>query len=276
MRFRWFGAYGPLAATLTMLLVVTPGSAFRAHADAAVPSTETTWQTLKADVVGAREVLDGTGILMLEAPIKAEDAALTPIAVRLAEATASSVKSVTLVVDENPSPVVATFKFGPAAGNGERMLSTRVRVDAYTNVRALAEMDDGRIYMVVRFVKGAGGCSAPAAKDADAAAANIGKIQIKETTLSSRAGQMGEAVLMIRHPNSSGFQMNPETGTYIPARYIDFIEVMRDDDVVFTMEGGISLSEDPNFRFTFAGRSGARLVANVRDSAQTAFYGRSR
>jgi len=52
---------------------------------------------------------------------------------------------------------VATFKFGPAAGNGERMLSTRVRVDAYTNVRALAEMDDGRIYMVVRFVKGAGG-----------------------------------------------------------------------------------------------------------------------
>ena len=255
MRFRWLGAYGPLAATLTMLLVVTPGSAFRAHADAAVPSTETTWQTLKADVVGAREVLDGTGILMLEAPIKAEDAALTPIAVRLAEATASSVKSVTLVVDENPSPVVATFKFGPAAGNGERMLS---------------------IYMVVRFVKGAGGCSAPAAKDADAAAANIGKIQIKETTLSSRAGQMGEAVLMIRHPNSSGFQMNPETGTYIPARYIDFIEVMRDDDVVFTMEGGISLSEDPNFRFTFAGRSGARLVANVRDSAQTAFYGRSR
>jgi hypothetical protein len=60
-------------------------------------------------------------------------------------------------------------------------------------------------------------------QDADAAAANIGKIQIKETTLSSR--QMGEAVLI--SPQQFGLQMNPETGTY--QQYIDFIEVMRDD-----------------------------------------------
>jgi sulfur-oxidizing protein SoxY len=194
--------------------------------------------------------------------------------VRLAEESSSSVKSLTLIVDENPSPVVATFKFGPAAGNGERLMSTRVRVDAYSNVRALAEMDDGRIYMVVRFVKGAGGCSAPAGKNAEAAEASIGKIQIKETTLSSRVGQMGEAVLMIRHPNSSGFQMDPVSGKFIAAKFVDYIGVTRDDDVVFTMEGGISLSEDPNFRFTFAGRPGARLAVNVHDITQATYYAR--
>ena len=43
-------------------------------------------------------------------------------------------------------------------------LSTRIRVDAYTNLHAVAELDDGHLYGAQRFVKAAGGCSAPAAK----------------------------------------------------------------------------------------------------------------
>ena len=63
---------------------------------------------------------------------------------------------------------------------------------------------------------------------------------------------MREAQVMIRHPNYSGMQMNQLTGYYIPAKFVREIEVMRGEELVFKMEGGISLSEDPNIRFTYA------------------------
>ena len=44
-----------------------------------------------------------------------------------------------------------------------------MRVDQYSNVRANAEVADGAPWMVGRYVKGAGGCSALAAKDQEAA-----------------------------------------------------------------------------------------------------------
>mgnify|MGYP002150436774 CR=1 FL=1 len=50
-------------------------------------------------------------------------------------------------------------------------IETRVRVDAYSHVRAIAEASDGQLYAVTRFVKASGGCSAPAGSDAQAAAA---------------------------------------------------------------------------------------------------------
>ena len=56
---------------------------------------------------------------------------------------------------------------------------------------------------------------------------------------------------MIRHPNNSGLQMDQLTRLYTPARYIDKLAVYQGDELVFSMEGGISISEDPNFRFTF-------------------------
>ena len=66
------------------------------------------------------------------------------------------------MIDENPSPLAAVFS--PGAASGMRSLSTRVRVDSYTNVHAVAELSDGQLYAAQRFVKAAGGCSAPAAK----------------------------------------------------------------------------------------------------------------
>ena len=74
---------------------------------------------------------------------------------------------------------MATFTFGDAAGTGERVISTRVRIDMYSNVRAIIETSDGALHMATRFVKAAGGCSAPALKDADDALAQLGRMQVK-------------------------------------------------------------------------------------------------
>ncbi len=135
------------------------------------------------------------------------------------------------------------------------MISTRVRVDMYSNVRAVLETNDGKLYMATKFVKAAGGCSAPALKDTDAALAEAGKMQIK-TFETAAASPVREGQLMIRHPQYSGLQLNQATGYYIPAKFIRSVDVMRGSDLVFHLEGGISLSENPNIRFTYGAATG--------------------
>ena len=142
-----------------------------------------------------------------------------PISIRLPADFAKGIKSLTLVIDQNPSPVVATFTYGDAAGTGERVLATRVRIDQYSNVRAIAETTDGKLYMAYRFVKASGGCSAPASKDAEEAAKSMGKMRVKTAFKDPNGAPIQEAEIMIKHPNNSGLQMDQVTGLYTPRAF---------------------------------------------------------
>lgn len=210
----------------------------------------------------------------LEAPVRAEDAALVPITLRVPASIAANSRSITLIVEKNPMPVVAKFTFGPAAGQGERMIATRIRVNMYSNVRAVLETTDGALHMTTKFVKAAGGCSAPALKDADQALADIGKMQVK-TFEAPDAGKSPEAQVMIKHPNYSGMQMNQLTGFYIPAKYVQGLIVTRDGEEVFRMEGGISISENPNIRFTYADGGSGVIAAEATDTDGKVFTAKS-
>jgi sulfur-oxidizing protein SoxY len=232
------------------------------------------WPSLQKDIFGAREVVESTEAVSLDAPYRADDAALVPLTVRIPAAFAPSAKKLTLIIDKNPAPVVAEFTFGPAAGDGERMLSTRVRVDMYSNIRAVVETADGRLFMATKFVKAAGGCSAPALKDTDTVLAEAGRMQVKTFEAAADA-PVREAQLMIRHPQFSGLQMNQATGLYIPAKFVRVIDVMRGDALVFHMEGGISLSENPNIRITFAPGSDETLEVTAEDTDGRTFAGRT-
>ncbi len=44
-------------------------------------------------------------------------------------------------------------------------ISTRVRVNSYTDVHAVAELSDGKLYMIKIYVKASGGCSAPGGEE---------------------------------------------------------------------------------------------------------------
>ncbi len=252
-----------------------------AQANSSLPET---WSSIRADLFAARPILEGQGVIELEAPVRAEDAALVPITVRMPSATAGQVKSLTLVVDHNPAPIAATFKFGAAAGSADRVISTRLRFDNYSSLRAVVEMADGSLHMATRFVKAAGGCSAPALKDADEALANLGRMQVKTIGIAPAAAVatssppgLREAQVMVRHPNYSGMQMNQETGYFIPAKYVTQMTVMRGQDQVFAMEAGISLSADPNIRFTYAAADGTDGTISViaQDSDGRTFNGKS-
>ncbi len=237
------------------------------------------WPGIRKDLFQARDIAEETSALTLEAPVRAEDAALVPLTIRIPQAIAANVKSLTIVVDKNPAPIAAVFSFGAGAGLGERVISTRVRVDMYTNIRAVIETADGKLHMATKFVKAAGGCSAPALKDADEALAALGKMQIRSFDTSgqptSQSKPQREAQVMIKHPNYSGMQMNQLTGLYIPAKYVQHMEVRRDNELVFKLEGGISLSEDPNIRFTYADGGPGVLDVLAKDTDGSEFKARA-
>ena len=121
------------------------------------------------------------------------------------------IKSVTMIIDVNPAPVAATFQIGKDAGVTH--LSTRVRVNDYSYLRAIAETQSGELHMAQTFVKASGGCSAPAVKNTDEALASMGQMKLRQFVplADETMTKAQELQLMIRHPNNSGLQRDPLT-----------------------------------------------------------------
>jgi sulfur-oxidizing protein SoxY len=247
---------------------------FAGAVNAQSPAPPDPWPSLVGDLFHDRPMQNGDGLIALEAPYRAEDAALVPMTLRFAlpQGDARQVKRVTLVIDQNPAPMAASFEIGP--NSGLTSIATRLRVNDYTNVHEVAELSDGNLYVVQKYVKAAGGCSAPAGKNPDEANAHLGEMRLREIAATPDAPgtpALREAQLMIRHPNNSGLQMDQVSHLYIPARYIDGLKVFQGDDLVFAMEGGISISEDPKFRFNYR-PNGAKIMRVVaRDSGGKEF-----
>src|SRR5688572_11246506 len=100
---------------------------------------EARWKQLQEAVFGERRLQDGSGFMRIEAPDRALDAALVPVGLQLTGG--KEIKSVYLIVDNNPGPVAAHITFGPRADPS--VLKLRVRVNTYTNMHAVAETRDG-------------------------------------------------------------------------------------------------------------------------------------
>lgn len=242
-----------------------------AMAAPALARDDETWRELRPDLFGEREILDGKGHLSLETPYRAHDAALVPVTIKLLaeQGPASAVKAVTLVIDENPAPVAAVFKMAPESSIA--YLSTRVRVNDYSHVRAIAEMSDGKLYMVSNFVKASGGCSAPSSKNAELAIAQMGKMRLRQYANAGDQTPIREAQLQIRHPNHSGLQMDQVTGYYIPAHFVQTIDIRQGEKSILSIEGAISLSEDPSIRFRFKPNGQGKLKVRVEDTEDNVF-----
>jgi len=257
-----------IVPALTVALYAAVPAAVVAQAVTEQPSEET-WNSIKGDIFGDRPILDGAGLVILDAPRRAEDAAVVPIGMRVnfAGDDKRTLKSLTLVIDENPAPVAGTFTIGPRAG--VTSISTRVRVNSYSYVRAVAELSDGKLYGVKAFVKASGGCSAPAAANADATKSMLG--QMKFRTFRSEAEALPEAQIMLRHPQNSGLQMDQLTRLYVPPFFIDNLRIWQGDDLVMTMEGGIAIAEDPNIRFDYRPNGAAGFHAEAVDTSKNTF-----
>jgi sulfur-oxidizing protein SoxY len=226
------------------------------------------WPGLVQDIFNNRAMNDGAGVIAIEMPARAEDAAIVPVTLRatLPPGDARRVMVITLVIDQNPAPMAARFELGPDALVTE--ISTRVRVNNYTDVHAVAELSDGQLYVAKTYVKASGGCSAPAAKNADEAKARLGQMRFRQFAKSGEGPVSGtrEAQIMVGHPNSSGLQMDQVTQLYIPAFFVNELRVWQDHSLVLAMEGGISISEDPNIRFTYVPNGAKHFRVEAKDT----------
>ena len=236
---------------------------------------EDVWPSLQTEVFGERPIMENDGVVVLDAPERAEDAGVVPISIRVPPTVKGPLKGMWLIIDKNPAPVALSITFGPAAGEGggERRFTTRVRIDAFSYVHAVVETNDSVLHMTKAFVKAAGGCAAPSPKDADRASDDLGKTLVK--SFEPAAGVLREAQIMIKHPNNNGLQMDPESRGYIPPRFIREVTVMRGSDLVFKAETSFSLSANPNFRFTYANTKDSELEVTAIDTDETKFVARS-
>jgi sulfur-oxidizing protein SoxY len=255
MRRCWRG----IVAGLGLLLLMQTMQAQQSAAD--------NWSNLlKPHYFKDIEIVEDKTVFDLMTPYRAEDAAVTPVRIKAAmpQTPGRYIQAIYLFVDANPEPLVGRFEFTPRSGRAD--LALRVRIDRYTNVRAVAVLNTGEHHMVTNFVKAQGGCAAPLATDYGAAMKHLGDMQIRALGTHKGGGDEIATQLMIRHPNITGMQMDYRIYAVRPAHYIKTVRVMLDGEPILSAETGISVSEDPSFRFFLRARDGAKLTAEVTDS----------
>ncbi len=246
-----------LVACLGAMLLAAP--ALAAPDDDAARAER--WRGLAKIVFDGKVPVDAPGWVSIDAPTRAMDAALVPVTLTFDK----PVKGVTLVVDENPSPVAARVQFGPAADT--HSLSLRVRVDQYTNLHAVVETQDGQLFATSHFIKAAGGCSAPGSETPAVALAGAGRMKLRP------GPTPGTAELLIRHPNFNGMQMDQVTRFFTPARYLNSVTIAYNGQQVLHMDTDISLAADPAIGFSYKpADGGGTLSVTATDTANATWH----
>ncbi|HXZ97052.1 MAG TPA: quinoprotein dehydrogenase-associated SoxYZ-like carrier [Burkholderiales bacterium] len=261
-----------VSTRLVLVLSAILYAAFANPADAPPdPSKSEIWIKVRDLLFQGRAIDESANeIITLEAPVRAEDAATVPISIKaqIPQSSQKYVQTIYLIIDRNPSPIAAEFHLTPDSGRAD--IDTRVRIEEYSYVRAIAEMSDGKLYMAMRYVKASGGCSAPAGKDQEAALARLGKMKFRLDN-EAQLNHPNLAQLMISHPNNSGLQMDQLTRLYIPARFVKKIDVTYNGTLILSADVDFSISENPSFRFYFTPREPGDLKAEVVDSNDLKF-----
>lgn len=245
---------------ITLALLLSPILAF-------AEQDETEWNnTLKNQYFSGKTIEESNDIIELDAPIRAEDPALVPLNIntKIKQTSASYIKKILVLVDKNPFPFVGEFEFSPHSGKAD--LAMRIRVNTYSHIRAIAEMNDGKLYMSKKYVKASGGCSAPVGADLDAAMQRLGKMKFRlDDGVNTKEPTLVQ--LLISHPNLSGMQMDQVTRFIKKSHFIEQMKVSFNDKPVLTAKTDIAISSDPNFRFYFVPDEAGTLKAEITDMA---------
>ncbi|WP_031432757.1 quinoprotein dehydrogenase-associated SoxYZ-like carrier [Methylomarinum vadi] len=226
---------------------------------------ESKWTNeLKQQFFAGKTIKESDDVISIDAPYRAEDPALVPVKIisKIPQTPNKYIKKILVLVDKNPFPFVGEFEFTPASGKAD--LAMRVRVNTYSYIRAIAEMNDGALYMTKKFVKASGGCSAPIGADLDAAMKRLGKMKFRLDE-GVKSGEPTLAQLLISHPNITGMQMDQVTRFVKKSHFVDHLKVTFNDQPVLTAKTDIAISADPNFRFYFVPNGAGELKAEFTD-----------
>lgn len=227
------------------------------------------WPGIHAEAFGGRTIADGHGIVKLTAPYRPDDVRSVPLVADVSLGDGRTIKSVSFVVDMNPSPVAAVFRLGE--GRSKARLSTNIRLDQQSDVRIIVETNDGGLYMAEQLVKFAGGqasCSAPPVGDPAEIAASMGKMDFAGVGQRPNGShQVAAAQYALSHPNHTGMVLDPISLLYIPLLMVDRIEARQGDELVFEMTGSITVAQNPRVEFDYVTNGATEMTITARDTS---------
>lgn len=230
---------------LALMLALAPAAAV----------AEPAWPMIRDAVWGAGTLAPAGDALAIAAPYRTETDSRTVLGTSVRAPAGTAVRALTLVIDENPMPVSAVIRF--AEPQAAAAFDATMRLDGPTPVHAVAELTDGRSIVAETFVKtsGEGACAAPPGTDPAVALATLGNMDATfvaarvapQASAPERLAALGRRDLAIgvSHPSHSGLQRDQISLLYIPMRYISEVAVSVDGRPFATVEGSISLSENP-------------------------------
>ena len=210
-------------------------------------SSESWNNYLKEDIYGSQQIIQRDHII-IDAPYRALDSAGVEIFILNAGAVNHDYNKLTLIIDENPTPCCAVFEFmgiRPA-------LATNVRINAYTDLTVIAEDEMKNLTYNQKYVKAAGGCSAPPVVSS---VMDPGTIQVFQNNSQLRVA--------IFHPNYTGMQFDQLTRAEIPAEYIEKVKLYVDNEHVFSYSGTIGIGQNVFFELPiYASGKSIKVIAN--------------
>ena len=230
------------------------------------PEKSEIWQKVRKSYFEDRVIVNDTDakVVEIKAPSRAEDASTVPVQIKtgLNQTRDRYIQKLYLFIDANPSPVAAIFTFTPESGRAD--IDTRVRIEAYSHLRAVAEMNDGKLYMSTHYIKASGGCSAANGTLPDYADFKP-KLKFKVDP-NVEKGQPTLAQLLINHPNASPLVRDQVSNLFQQAYYVRTVNVSYGGKLIMTADVDFSISENPNFRFYFTPQGEGELRAEVLDT----------
>jgi sulfur-oxidizing protein SoxY len=216
-------------------------------------SDETWEKNLRKQNFQNRKIIEGIDqkILKVKAPVMAEDASIVPVSIhtKIIQTKDRYIKKMHIFVDKNPMPLVGIFEFTPESGKAD--LAMRIRINEYSYIRTVAELNTGELYMSKSFVKAKGACSAPPPASMDDSMKLLGKMKMKVVGL-VKLGRPNLMQIRVRHPNITGLAPEKPGSSVIPsAFFVDTLVVNYNDKPIVKALLTFSISMDPTLRFYF-------------------------
>lgn len=206
------------------------------------------WPYLQESMFGDKAVVEADAKeLAITGPARASSGAQVPVTVTVD--TDRFVK-IYLLIDNNPFQHAATFELTDKTQT--TAISTRIRMEIDSHVRAVAETADGKLFMSKVAIRASGGCSGYMDVHDPELTKDLGKILYKKKD--------NEQVTRIKHPMFTGLQKDLDSGGYIPEWTVKTITWRDGDDTVLTATTYISISQDPYIKFDYQGDVNIHVV----------------
>lgn len=240
-----------------------------AHGSARAEASDKIWPVVKEAFFPNRNI-EESDFIKLSGPRRAESGAQVPITLTIdkPQNAADAIKNVYVIVDANPIQLAATYHLAEMLG--KLQLSTRIRMETDSYIRAIGETADGKLYMSAIVIRASGGCGGTVENDEAAIRATAGKIKLNvESPVAFKSAT--PVTFIIKHPMRTGLQRDLVSQGTIPAFYINKASFTYNSKPVMDVDFGVGTSEDPYLRFEFVPEEPGVLEVKATDNEGKAF-----